>query len=124
MPEPALIRQRVVGENLAEVTVQLTDAFTAMRGAVQAGRPVVVLLDDRDLLGQRSVGDAAVATGLLGLVRALALEGAREGWQVNAVSHRDDAEPVAPALAALAGAPGLTGQLLRCGSEHLGKVLP
>jgi hypothetical protein len=101
----------------------LTEAFAAARDAVVAERPVVFLLDDRDLLGQGEVADAAVATGLLGLVRALALEGAKPGWRVNAVSHRDEEEAARGAAEWLAGS-ALSGQLIRVGAAHLGKVLP
>jgi NAD(P)-dependent dehydrogenase (short-subunit alcohol dehydrogenase family) len=122
--EPALIVQPAVGDDLDAVTHVLTAAFEAIRAAVAAERPVVVLLSDADLLGQGDLGDAAVATGLLGLTRAFALEGARQGWRVNAVSHRGGEGPVDESVGALATIPGLTGQLLRVGTEHVGKVSP
>lgn len=125
MPEPLLLRQPTLDGDLDRVTKALTGAFAEVKAAVLAERPVVVVLDDGDLLGQGDVVDAALATGLLGLTRAFALEGAKPGWRVNVVSHRcaADAEPVRAAAAWLA-ASGLSGQLVRVGSDHLGKVWP
>jgi len=123
MTEPLFIREQSVGEDYERVTRALTDAFSEMRAAVLAERPVVALLDDRDLLGQGTVADAALATGMLGLVRAFALEGARVGWKVNALTHRGEQDDVDDLLALLAGT-GLSGQLIRIGTEHLGRVWP
>ncbi len=122
MAEPLIVAQPRA-EDVDAITALLTTAFAAARDAVTAERPVVFLLDDRDLLGQGEVADAAVATGLLGLVRALALEGAKPGWRVNAVSHRDEEEAARGAATWLAGSE-LSGQLVRVGRDHLGKVLP
>jgi len=122
MAEPLILAQADAAD-LDAVTALLTDAFAAARDAVVAERPVVFLLDDRDLLGQGEVADAAVATGLLGLMRALAFEGAKPGWRVNAVAHRDE-EGAAREAAAWLASSGLSGQLIRVGSDHLGKVLP
>jgi hypothetical protein len=123
MGKPLYIRQQSLGEDHERVTGALSEAFSEMRSAVLEERPVVALLDDRDLLGQRTVADAALATGMLGLVRAFALEGARVGWQVNALTHRGEEEEVDRLLALLAES-GLSGQLLRIGTDHLGRVWP
>ncbi|HZO05609.1 MAG TPA: hypothetical protein VFB52_04425 [Solirubrobacterales bacterium] len=122
MAEPLILAQPPAAD-LDAITPLLTAAFATARDAVIAERPVVVLLDDRDLLGQREVADAALATGLLGLVRALALEGAKPGWRVNAVAHRDEEEAARGAAEWLAGS-ALSGQLIRVGAAHLGKVSP
>lgn len=124
MAAPTVVRQQLVGDDVGAVTVQLSEAFATIRSAVLDGSPVVVVLDDRDLLGQRTVADAAVASGLLGLVRAVALEGARAGWRINAVSHRDDPAAAEEAVQALGHALALSGQLLRCGTGHIGKAAP
>jgi NAD(P)-dependent dehydrogenase (short-subunit alcohol dehydrogenase family) len=121
--ETLVIRQPRLGEDHERVTQALTDAFSQMRGAVLDGRAVVVVLDDRDLLGQGTVADAALATGLLGLARAFALEGARPGWRVNALAHRGAEGEVEDHLDQLAGS-ALSGQLIRVGTEHLGRVWP
>jgi hypothetical protein len=118
------LRPGSVGDDLDAVTPALTDAFGAARRALEAGRPVAVVLDARDLLGQRSPLDAAVATGLLGMVRTLGIEGAKPGWRVNAVAGSEgDEAAVEEAVAMLAGS-SLTGQLLQVGGANLGKVVP
>jgi hypothetical protein len=122
--EPAILSQPVVGDDVARVNAELTDAFAAIREAVAAGRPVAVLLRDGDLLGQGDIADAALAGGLLGLVRAFALEGAKPGWRVNAVTHRGDEDAARAAAAALDGIADLSGQLIRLGTAHLGKLTP
>ena len=103
----------LVYEPPAEVGVDdleavLTRAFEAVRAALGRGEAVVVVLDERDV---QAVGDpaaAALAHGLLGLARALALEGRKPGWR--------DRRPRRPArarrgrAAALGRAPGRLGR--------------
>jgi hypothetical protein len=125
MADVLVLRQPSLGDDLDGVTAALTAAFAEIRAAVLAERPVILVLDDRDLLGQGGVVDAALATGMLGLVRAFALEGVKPGWRVNAVTHRGDPEASAVVeTAAWVGDSGLSGQLLRVGTDHLGKVWP
>jgi hypothetical protein len=121
--EPLVLHQVPVND-VAAVGRALDDAFDAVRAAVPAGRPVIVVVRDDDLLGQRSPEDAALATALLGMVRALATEGASRGWQLNAVSHRDGDGTLEETLRWLGTAPGVTGQLLRVTTDHLGRVWP
>ncbi len=122
---PLLLRQAELGEDLDAIATELTAAFEAIRDAVVAERPVVILVDDADLLGQGDVADAALATGLLGLARSFALEGAKRGWKVNTVSHRGaEQEQAAADAAAWLAASGLSGQLVRAGTDHLGRVWP
>jgi NAD(P)-dependent dehydrogenase (short-subunit alcohol dehydrogenase family) len=124
MTAPVVLRQEPVGVDLDRVTPVLTAAFLAIRDAVAGGRPVVIVLDGGDLLGQGAVADAAVATGLLGMMRTFAIEGAKPGWRVNAVAGREgDQEAVEAAIGLLAGS-GLSGQLLQASAGHLGKVAP
>jgi hypothetical protein len=113
-----------VGDDLGAVTPALTGAFVEARAALEAGRPVAFVLDARDLLGQGSPLDAGVATGILGMVRTLGIEGAKPGWRVNVVAGGEgDGDAVEEALAMLAGA-SLTGQVLQVGGANLGKVVP
>jgi NAD(P)-dependent dehydrogenase (short-subunit alcohol dehydrogenase family) len=122
---PLFIRQAELGDDLEAIAVELTAAFEAIRAALAEERPVVVLVDDADLLGQGEVADAALATGLLGLARSFALEGARRGWKVNTVSRRSaEQEQAAADAAAWLAASGLSGQLVRAGTDHLGRVWP
>jgi NAD(P)-dependent dehydrogenase (short-subunit alcohol dehydrogenase family) len=122
--EPLVLRPTAVGDDLDAVTPALTGTFVKARAALEAGRPVAVVLDERDLLGQRSPLDAAVATGLLGMVRTLAIEGAKPGWRVNVVAGGEgDEAAVEEAVATLAGS-SLSGQVLQVGGANLGKVVP
>jgi hypothetical protein len=120
-----LVRQAALGDDLDAIATELTAAFEAIRAALAEELPVVVLVEDADLLGQGEVADAALATGLLGLARAFALEGARKGWKVNTVSRRgEEQEEAAADAASWLAASGLSGQLVRAGSDHLGRVWP
>jgi NAD(P)-dependent dehydrogenase (short-subunit alcohol dehydrogenase family) len=103
---------------LEEVEGQLLEHFNAARAALLAGHPVVFEVDGADLLGHGSPADAAVAAALVGLTRALALEGERAGWSVNVVARQAGAPADAPFLAEH----GLTGQLIHAGVGHLGRV--
>jgi hypothetical protein len=123
MTEPLVLRQRAA-RDVDDVGRQLTQAFLAVREAVLSGRRVVLVVQDRDLLGQGAAEDAAVANGLLGLMRAVAVEGTRPGWHVCAVAHTDP-EPVSAAVMAFAtSGAGPSGQLLRTSTVHLGRVVP
>ena len=122
--ERLVVRPASVGEDLDAVTPALTGAFAEVRAALAADRPVVVVVDAADLEGQGTPADAAVATGLLGMVRTLAIEGAKPGWRVNVVARGADEEgDVEATIAALADAP-VSGQLLQTGGANLGKVVP
>jgi len=120
--ELLVVRPAAVGGDPGAVTSALTDAFAGIRAALEAGRPAVVVLDARDLMGQGDPLDAAVATGLLGMVRTLGIEGAKPGWRVNVVAGGpDDAAAVEETVALLASS-SLTGQLLNVGGANLGKL--
>jgi NAD(P)-dependent dehydrogenase (short-subunit alcohol dehydrogenase family) len=123
--EPFVLRPASVGDDLDAVAPALTAAFAEVRAALEAGRPVAVALDAGDLLGQGSPLDAALATALLGMVRTLAIEGAKPGWRVNVVaSGKGDEAAVEETVAILARSSFITGQLLQIGGANLGKVLP
>ena len=120
-----VLRPGSVGDDLDAVTPALTEAFVAAREALGAGRPVAVVVDARDLLGQGSPLDAAVATGLLGMVRTLGIEGVKAGWSINVIAGGEgDEAAVEETLAMLAGSSSVTGQLLTVGGANLGKVVP
>jgi hypothetical protein len=120
-----VLRPDSVGDDLDAVTPALTGAFVAARDALEAGRPVVVVVDARDLLGQGSPLDAAIATGLVGMVRTLGIEGVKPAWRVNVVAGGEgDDEAVEETIATLAGSSSLTGQVLTVGGANLGKVVP
>lgn len=122
MSEPLVLRPGAVGGDPGRITPVLTEAFAAIRDSCEDGRPVVVVVDARDLMGQGDPLDAAVATGLLGMVRTFGIEGAKPGWRVNVVAGgADDAAAIDEAVATLAGS-SLTGQLLNVGGANLGKL--
>jgi hypothetical protein len=122
--EPFVLRPAPLGDGAdpSGVTEALTSAFAALREAVEAGRPAVVVLDARDLLGQGAPLDAAVATGLLGMVRTFGIEGRKPGWRVNVVAGAEGEEDAVDAAVAMVAASGLTGQLIEVGGVDLGKV--
>ena len=111
-----------VGIELLEET--LLDAFHALRDALAGGRPAIAVVRDADVLGHGEPADAALANALVGLVRALATEGTRDGWTVNALAVPDELDPDALSvwIDRLAHANGLTGGLVRLGDLHLGRV--
>lgn len=102
----------------------LADAFESFRSALEQGEAVVVCLDDRDLQGAGAPHQAALAHGLLGLARALALEGRRAGWQIAVLASSADVEPAERIrwIEHLAEGGAASGALLRLGAEHLGRL--
>jgi hypothetical protein len=108
-------------DELADV---LTSAFQMIRAAVDEGEAVVICLEDRDLQGAGDTVRAALAHGLLGLVRAVAIEGLKVGWRIAALSSTpqvDRAERLR--WIELLSEPGAaSGTLVRLGGEHLGRV--
>jgi len=116
-----------VGEGWDEIKAELERAFQMSRSAARAGESFVFVVHHDDLLGRRGAGNAMVATGLLSAARTAAIEGSRKGWSANVVAFDDDADPEvvrrwAERLAE--DSDGVTGELIRLGSSHLGKALP
>jgi len=118
----ALVLRQPDVDGAEAVAAALESAFVTVRAAIGEGRAVVIVVSDADLLGQRTVDAAALANGLLGLARAVAMEGAREGWTINVVSDGGDADAVAAAVDCFGRGGALTGQLVRVGVGHLGRV--
>lgn len=122
-----IFRAQRVGDDWEEVRAELGRAFQMSRAAAQAEESFVFVVHHDDLLGRRGPGNAMVATGLLSAARTAAIEGSRKGWAANVVAFDDDADPslVRDWAERLAGDPvGVTGELIRVGSSHLGKALP
>jgi hypothetical protein len=117
-----LLRQ-VPASSLEEVGDRLREGFLLVQQAMAEEEPVVLCVDAAALLGQASLEDCAVATGLLGLARAVGFEGARKGWAVSVLAVDAGAAPD-PELVRLAATPGLSGRLLDVSSGTLGKVVP
>lgn len=117
-----LVRQ-TPAHSLAEVGERLRDAFVLVQECMADETPVVLCVDGPALLGQASLEDAAVATGLVGLARAVAFEGGTKGWAVSVLAVDPGAEPD-PELVQLASTPALSGQVLNVSGGALGKVVP
>ncbi len=118
---------REVGDDWRAVKAELGRAFELARAAARAEENVVFVVHHDDLLGRRGTGNAMVATGLLSAARTAAIEGSRKGWAVNVVAFDADSDPqlVTAWAERLARNPeGVTGELIRIGSSHLGKALP
>jgi hypothetical protein len=103
---------------------ELARAFGVLREALARGDRVVVTVADRDLQGTGEPIAAALAHGLLGLVRALAIEGRKPGWRINLLSTSADvvAEERAAWIERLGDPAGASGAVVRLGHEHLGRV--
>lgn len=122
-----IFRARPVADDWAEVRSELERAFQMSRTAAQKEESFVYVVHHDDLLGRRGAGNAMVATGLLSAARTAAIEGSRKGWTANVVAYDDDSTPElidgwAERLAE--DSLGVTGELIRLGSSHLGKALP
>lgn len=116
-----------VGDDWEEVKTELARAFEMSRTAAQAEQSFVYVVHHDDLLGRRGPGNAIVATGLLSAARTAAIEGSRKGWTANVVAFDDNAERadvVKWAESLASDSEGVTGELIRVGSTHLGKALP
>jgi hypothetical protein len=109
---------------LDDLEPALLDAFTRSRDALAGGRPVVLVVRDEALLGHAEPADAAFANALVGLARALATEGVRDGWTVNVLAVTDTTEDADRAawLDRLASGDGASGALVRLGGLHRGRV--
>lgn len=122
-----IFRAEPVGEDWESVRAELDRAFQMSRTAAQNEESFVYVVHHDDLLGRRGAGNAMVATGLLSAARTAAIEGSRKGWTANVVAYDDDSHPDlvegwAERLAE--DSHGVTGEIIRIGSSHLGKALP
>ena len=116
-----------VEDDWPQVRSELERAFIFSRQAAQHEQSFVYVIHHDDLLGRRGAGDAMVAAGLLSAARTAAIEGSRKGWSANVIAY-DEGEDLSQVEAwarRLAGdSEGVTGELIRVGSSHLGKALP
>ena len=105
-----------------EVEVELADAFRRSRQAAQDGEPIVFVLSQEDLLGQRGAPSAMLANALLSGMRTLAAEGHR----ANAVAVGADTDPedLQHWIAQLEQGRGVAGELVRVHAKHVGKIQP
>jgi hypothetical protein len=109
--------------DLAEVRSGLVEAFERVQQAIGSDDDVVVVVPAVDLLGHRGPERSAYVGGLVGMVRAVAFEGARPGWVINALALPEGVEVADADVASYAG-PGVSGQVLTVGVGLVGKVAP
>ena len=102
------------------VETALTDAFRRSQEAAQAEEPIVFVLSNEHLLGQRGAPGAMLANALLSGMRTLAAEGHR----ANAVAVGRDAgaEDLQHWIALLAEGRGVAGELVHVHAKHVGKI--
>ena len=115
-----------VGDDWGEIRAELDRAFQMSRAAARDEESFVYVVHHDDLLGRRGAGDAMVASGLLSAARTAALEGVRKGWTANVIARDENADPKEVELWAerMLESHGVTGELIRIGSTHIGKTLP
>jgi hypothetical protein len=122
-----IFRANEVEDDWSAIRAELDRAFQMSRAAAQAEESFVYIVHHDDLLGRRGAGNAMVATGLLSAARTAAIEGSRKGWAANVIAYDDDADPAAVtdwAERLATDSQGVTGELIRIGSSHVGKALP
>ena len=102
------------------VETALADAFRRAQQAARDGEPIVFVLSQEDLLGQRGAPSAILANSLLSGMRTLAAEGHR----ANAVAVGPDTDPedLQHWIAQLEEGRGVAGELIRVHAAHVGKI--
>lgn len=115
-----------VGDEWSEIRAELDRAFQMSRAAARDEESFVYVVHHDDLLGRRGAGNAMVASGLLSAARTAALEGVRKGWTANVIARDENADPkeVEEWAERMLESHGVTGELIRIGSTHIGKALP
>lgn len=113
----ALVLHQPEVADFDELEDALLGAFRAL--IAQGETPSVVVLRAVDVAAHGEPVAAALAYGLLGLVRALALE----SFNVNALCIEDDAE-AGPWIDRLADPRTLNGQLIRLDARGRGRISP
>jgi hypothetical protein len=113
-----IFRQPEPPADFAGVEAALLDAFHASRDAARAGEPIVFVLSQPDLLGQRGALGAMIANALLAGMRTLAAEGHR----ANAIAIGADDSRLDRWIELLLDEE-ISGELIRLDSSHVGKAL-
>jgi hypothetical protein len=106
--------------NWDEVETELLAAFRRAQEAAREGEPIVFVLSQEDLLGQRGAPSAMLANALLSGMRTLAAEGHHAN--AVAVGADADAEDLQHWIAQLEAGRGVAGELIRVHAKHVGKI--
>jgi hypothetical protein len=119
-----LVYEFLPGVEIEQLEDEFTQAFAMIRSRLADGDAVVIALEDRHLQGDGTIAEVALAHGMLGLARGLALEGAKAGWRIATLSSTASvpAEERSRWIELLSDSPTALGTLVRLGGEHLGKV--
>ena len=123
---PGAFLVAAVSDEWESVRAELTRAFEFTKQAAQEGVPVVYVVRSEDFFGRRAAGPAMVACGLLSAARTAGIEGLKSGWSVNVLAIDDgvvDSEVERWAIRLTDGG-GPTGELVRLGGSHLGRLQP
>jgi len=106
----------------AALEAELDEVFRLTQEAVLSGEPIVYVIHEPAVWGHATPLRSALATALMGGMRSAAVEGARAGLTANVVATDDNVDPaqLADTIEFLQTS-GLTGQLLTCGTTHLGR---
>lgn len=106
----------------AALEAELDEVFRLTQQAVLAGRPIVYVVHEPSIWGHGDPLRAALATALMGGARSAAVEGVRAGLAANVVATDDDVDPAQrDAVVGFLLTSGLTGQVVTCGTTHLGR---
>jgi hypothetical protein len=110
----------------ADVERELLSAFALTQEAFGAGEPIVYLVRETDLLGQGGAPGAMLASALVSAARALAMEDRDGTIAVNVLAYDEPgaAGPLAGWIETLLGQREVTGEVVRVGRSHLGRVAP
>jgi len=114
------------GDGWEQVEDELLRAFELTREAFAAGEPIVYLVRQPDLLGQGGAPGAMLASALLSAARALAMEDRDATTVVNVLAYDDPADPAELArwIRSVLTGRGVSGEVIRVGRSHLGRLAP
>jgi hypothetical protein len=121
-PEDGLVLDASAAQpgSWAEVEAALLEVFQLSRRAMIASAPIVYVVDGPAVYGHARPLPAALATAMLGGARSLAVEGARAGTPVHAVTTAAGAD-AADAVEWLLRSGPPSGQLVHCDPTHVGR---
>lgn len=106
----------------AALEAELDEVFRLTQEAVLAGEAIVYVVHEPAIWGHSSPLRAALATALMGGARSAAVEGARSGLAANVVATDDAVDPTQlQDTVDFLLTSGLTGQVITCGTTHLGR---